>query len=101
MKPTCHLPFDTPGLLTREIVEHTENGFIIRETWDVTVKGCPIVVVPRSDVAPMEYYRPSTLAIDSQWTPEELAEFNRPNSPPIFTVRDVRASAAATFKRGE
>lgn len=101
MKPTLDLPLDTPGLLKREIVEQTENGFVIRETWDVTVKGCPMVVLPPCDGAPVEHYRPSTLAIDSQWTSEELAEFRRPNAPPIFTVRDERASAATTFKRAD
>lgn len=34
-----------------------------------------------------------------QWTPEELAEFGRLKAPPMFTVRDERASAATTFNR--
>lgn len=86
MKPTLDLPLDTPGLLKREIVEQTENGVVIRETWDLTVKGCPMVARLPAGGVPTEYYRPSTLAVDSQWTPEELAELSRhrPNAPPIF-----------------
>lgn len=90
MKHTLDLPLDAPGLLKREIVEQTSNSLVIRETWDTKVDGCPLVIVrPPPELAFVEYY--------SQWTPEELAALGNSNAPPIFTVRDERASAATTF----
>lgn len=55
------------------------------QKWGVEAKGLPALSeVPKTIVAP------------SQWTPEELAELAKPNAPPVFTVRDERASAATT-----
>lgn len=37
---------DVPGLIERRLVkEHTPSTVEIEETWDVSVKGCPIIVV--------------------------------------------------------
>lgn len=34
-----------PGLLSREEIRREKDHVIVRETWDVTVPGCPIIVV--------------------------------------------------------
>lgn len=34
---------DAPGLIAREVILTCETHAIIRETWDLTEPGCPIV----------------------------------------------------------
>lgn len=36
---------DTPGLLKREIVHQDDIVIVYRETWDLKVAGCPVVVM--------------------------------------------------------
>lgn len=32
-----------PGLIERSVVERTEKRVIVREVWDLSVQGCPMI----------------------------------------------------------
>ena len=34
-----------PGLISRRIIAKTDHHVVVREVWDVTVPGCPIIPI--------------------------------------------------------
>ncbi len=58
---------DLPGLLERRIVSSDAERVVIREMWDTSVKGCPIVT----------FGPPAIRAWETSFTPEEWREINK------------------------
>lgn len=60
-----------PGLVSRTIVEQTDDHVVIREVWDLNAPGCPFVRM-RSDAPSAQWMRELIFA------PEEFKHRNPP-----------------------
>lgn len=38
-----------PGLLKREVIREDGDYVVVRETWDLTAPGCPMIVINLTD----------------------------------------------------